>query len=171
MKSSSKSSSHPTVLISVVAAVVLWLVATWFEDDSRWLPPEARNEIDTSIDTPRRDTPVRVDTDVLSCSQAESDLQEKVDSAQYCSSDDDCTLFDYGYPIQCLTSVAKAEVTALRLEYRKYESSCAYRVYYDCPSGEMEREAVCRNNRCAVELISNDPLQDETLQHLGIKGL
>lgn len=166
-----KSSSYQTALISVIAAVVLWLVATWFEDDSRWLPPEAVKQIDTTVQAPMTDTPVRIDTDVLSCSQAEETLQARVDSAQYCSSDDDCTLFDYGYPIQCLTSVAKAEITALRLEYRNYENSCAYRVYYDCPSGEMERQAVCRDNRCAVELISNDPLQDATLQHLGIKDL
>jgi hypothetical protein len=164
-----KSPSFQTALISVVVAVVLWLAATWFEDDSRWLPPAALSEIDTSLQTPRQDTPVRVDTDVLSCSQAEANLQAKVNSAEYCSIDDDCTLFDYGYPIQCLTSVAKTEITALRLEYRKYEESCAYRVYYDCPSGEMERQAVCRDNQCTVELISNDPLQDATLQHLGIK--
>jgi hypothetical protein len=166
-----KSSSNPTVLISVVAAVVLWLGATLFEDDSRWLPPEANTRFDTAVEAPRRDTPVRIDTDVLSCSQAESNLQAKVDDARYCSIDDDCTLFDYGYPIQCLTSVSKSEITSLRTEYRQYESSCAYRVYYDCPSGDMERQAVCRNNLCSVELISNDPLQDMTLQHLGIKDL
>ncbi len=166
-----KSSSYQTATISVVVATVLWLAATWFEDDSRWLPPAVPVDIDTSMAAPRPDSPVRIDTDVLSCAQAESNLQEKVDNAQYCYSDDDCTLFDYGYPIQCLTSVATSEITALRLEYRKYEASCAYRVYYDCPSGEMEREAVCRNNRCTVELISNDPLQDATLQYLGIKDL
>ena len=166
-----KSTSYQTALISVVVAVVLWLAATWFEDDSRWLPPPAPGNIDASLEVPRQDTPVRIDTDVLSCSMAETNLQAKVDAAQYCSIDDDCTLFDYGYPIQCLTSVAKTEITALRLEYRKYEDSCAYRVYYDCPSGEMERQAVCRTNHCTVELISNDPLQDATLQHLGIKEL
>ncbi len=164
-----KPSSYPTVLISVVAAVVLWLGATWLEDDARWLPPEVKNQFDSTVETPRPDTPVRADTDVLSCSQSEATLQAKVDSAQYCATDDDCTLFDYGYPIQCLTSVSKSEITALRMEYRNYENSCAYRVYYDCPSGEMERQAVCRNNRCEVELTSNDPLQDMTLQHLGIK--
>ncbi len=164
-----KPSSYPTVLISVVAAIVLWLAATWFEDDSRWLPPEVNKQFDTGMETPRADTPVRVDTDVLSCSQAEARLQAKVDDARYCVEDDDCTLFDYGYPIQCLTSVARSEISALRIEYRNYENSCAYRVYYDCPSGEMERRAVCRSNRCAVELISNDPLQDMTLQHLGIQ--
>jgi hypothetical protein len=93
-----------------------------------------------------------------------------VQEAQYCTTDDDCTLFDYGYPIQCLTSVAKSENTSLRLEYRNYEQSCAYRVYYDCPSGDMERQAVCNDNRCEVDLVSIDPLKDETLQHLGIKN-
>ena len=162
-------SSFQTAVISVVAAIVLWFVATWFEDDSRWLPSPVNNQFDTTVATPRQDTPLRVATDVLSCSQAEAALQAKVESAQYCSSDDDCTLFDYGYPIQCLTSVAKSEISALRMEYRNYEDSCAYRVYYDCPSGEMERQAVCRSNRCSVELLSNDPLQDMTLQYLGIK--
>ena len=164
-----KPSSYQTALISVVAAIVLWFVATWFEDDARWLPPEVQNQFDAAVEAPREDTPVRVDTDVLSCSQAEATLQAKVDEARHCTADADCTLFDYGYPIQCLTSVAKSEISALRVEYRNYENSCAYRVYYDCPSGEMERQAVCRSNRCSVELISNDPLQDMTLQYLGIK--
>lgn len=167
-----KSSSFKTGLISVIAAVVLWLGATWFEDDAHWMPPESpAAQFDNRPVSPRQDTPVRVATDVVSCSQAEVSLQAKVDSAQYCATDDDCTLFDYGYPIQCLTSVSKSEISALRLEYRNYENSCAYRVYYDCPSGEMERVAVCRNNRCAVDLVSTDPLKDATLQHLGIKDL
>ena len=166
-----KQSSNSTILISVILAVVLWLAATWFEDDSRWMPAERSKSIDATLTAPREDTPLRVRTDSLSCQQAETNLVDKVDNARSCSIDDDCTLFDYGYPIQCLTSVAKTEITALRLEYRKYEESCAYRVYYDCPSGPMEREAVCRNNRCTVELATDDQLKDQTLQHLGIKNL
>jgi hypothetical protein len=164
-----KSSSNPTILLSVVLAVVLWFGATWFEDDSRWLPDEPTEAVDLSLETARPDTPLRVNTDELSCQQVEADLVSSVDASQYCSTDDDCTLFDYGYPIQCMTSVSKAEITALRAAYRNYEESCAYRVYYDCPSGAMERQAVCRNNRCAVELLTLDPLKDATLQHLGIK--
>lgn len=166
-----KSSSNPTVLLSVVLAVALWFAATSFEDDARWLPDEPTGPVDMSLEAPRRDTPLRTNTDTLSCQQVESNLVSDVDASQYCSTDDDCTLFDYGYPIQCMTSVSKAEVTALRLAYRKYEQSCSYRVYYDCPSGAMERQAVCRNNRCEVELLTLDPLKDETLQHLGIKDL
>ena len=67
-----------------------------------------------------------------------------------------------------MTSVAKSEITALRLEYRNYERSCLYRVYYDCPTGHMERQAVCRNNRCTVELQSNEILEEATLDYLGI---
>jgi hypothetical protein len=108
-------------------------------------------------------------TDVLSCEQSETILDEVVAAARYCSSDDDCTLFDFGYPIQCMTSVSKEQITALRIAYRRDENSCLYRVYYDCPSGEMERMPICRNNRCEVELTTTDPLQDATLQYLGIK--
>ena len=164
------SKSYPVAWISAAVAVLLWLVATWFEDDARWLPPEAAMAVNPTIETPRTDTPLRINTDALSCEQAETTLVGKVEDAQYCSTDDDCTLFDYGYPIQCLTSVAKTEITTLRLEYRRYEQSCAYRVYYDCPSGEMERQAICRNNRCEVELVGTDPLEAETLQHLGIEA-
>ena len=156
-------------MISVVLAVVLWFAATWFEDDSRWLPAEQEVQEPLALQSPRSDSPLRVNTDALSCQQVEEDLVASVASAQYCSSDDDCTLFDYGYPIQCMTSVSRSEITSLRIAYRSYEQSCAYRVYYDCPSGSMERQAVCRNNRCEVDLVSNDPLQDETLQHLGIR--
>ncbi|MDH5345167.1 MAG: hypothetical protein OEW59_05325 [Gammaproteobacteria bacterium] len=166
-----KSSSRPTILVSVVLAVGLWLAATLMEDDSRWLPPVPGEEIDTTLAATRADTPLRANTDVLSCGQVEENLTRQVGEAQSCSTDDDCTLFDFGYPIQCMTSVAKSEITALRLAYRDYEKSCAYRVYYDCPSGELERQAVCRNNRCAVELVGSEPLQDETLQHIGIKDL
>jgi hypothetical protein len=105
----------------------------------------------------------------MSCEQAEAGMVAMVDEARYCTTDDDCTLFDYGYPIQCLTSVNRAQITALRQEYRRYEASCSYRVYYDCPSGEMQREAVCRNNRCAVDLVTDELLKDQTLRHLGIQ--
>jgi len=165
-----KSSSNPTVLLSVVLAVALWLVATWFEDDSRWLPKEPVAAVEFPMDGQRTDTPLRTNTDAMSCQQVETELVADVDAAQHCVTDDDCTLFDFGYPIQCMTSVAREDITALRLAYRNYEQSCAYRVYYDCPSGNMERQPVCRNNRCEVELVTIDPLKDETMQHLGIKG-
>lgn len=155
--------------MSAAVAVVLWLVATWFEDDDRWLPAAARAPAATWPQTSRPDTPLAVETKVPDCAQAEAKLAAKVDEARYCVTDEDCTLFDYGYPIQCLTSVSTAEITALRLQYVNYDQSCSFRVYYDCPSGAMERLPVCRNQRCEVELVGVEPLQDETLRHLGIQ--
>jgi hypothetical protein len=102
------------------------------------------------------------------CGETEEALRALVDESQSCSVDDDCTIFDFGYPIQCLTSVAKSQITALRLEYRKYEQSCDYRVYYDCPSEPLERYPVCRNNHCTVELRTIDLLREETLDHIGV---
>jgi len=159
---------YATALISISAAVVLWLIATWLEGDTPWLLPKPEAGTGISNAEVRPDTPVQVKSDLAGCEQAEDALRQKVDDAQYCSTDDDCTLFDYGYPIECLTSVAKTEITALRLEYRNYEQSCAYRVYYDCPTGDMERQAVCRSNRCAVELQSTEVLEEETRDYLGL---
>ena len=67
-----------------------------------------------------------------------------------------------------MMSVAKSEITALRLEYRQYEQSCEYRVYYDCPAEPMERRAFCEQNRCSVYLYAIDTLEEETLEYLGI---
>ncbi len=159
---------YATALISISAAVVLWLIATWLEGDTPWLIPTPEAGTGFSNAEVRLDTPVQIKPDLAGCEQAEDALRQKVDDAQYCSTDDDCTLFDYGYPIECLTSVAKTEITALRLEYRNYEQSCAYRVYYDCPTGDMERQAVCRSNRCAVELQSTEVLEEETRDYLGL---
>ncbi len=160
---------YATALISISVAVALWLIATWLEGDSPRLVPrpgEGTGFVNSEV---RPDTPVQVTPDLNRCEQVEDALRHKVDDAQICSTDDDCTLFDYGYPIQCLTSVAKTEITALRLEFRNYGERCENRLYYDCPTGSMERQAVCRNNRCAVELQSTEFLEDETLDYLGLE--
>jgi len=160
---------YATALISIVVAVGLWLIATWLEGDSAWLKSQPEPAAEISGDSVRPDSPVQADADVAGCDQVEDDLRQQVDASQSCSIDEDCTLFDYGYPIQCLTSVAKSEITALRLRYRNYEQSCPYRVYYDCPTGSMERQPVCRSNRCTVELQSNGILEETTLDYLGIE--
>ena len=159
-----------TAAISVVAAVGLWLIATVLEDDSRWQPPAGDTGSVAGFGRQAADSPIRGGAAALRCQEAERSMQELVQQSQMCVSDDDCTIFDYGYPIQCLTSVAKSEITALRIKYRDYEANCEFRVYYDCPSEPLERHPVCRNNRCEVVLRTLDYLRDETLQHLGIDG-
>ena len=157
-----------TTSIAVVIAVVLFTVATWLEGDPPPPEPVAPENTPTMSREVRPDTAVRDDRDSLSCRAAEEALRTRVEASQSCTVDEDCIIFDYGYPIQCLTSVAQREVTALRLEYRNYEQSCTHRVYYDCPSEPMERRPVCRNNRCVVELRTLDLLKDQTLEYLGI---
>lgn len=160
--------SSSTTAVSLVIAIVLFSVASWL-DSGRPAPepppPEKTPTMQTAV---RADSELRDELALRSCRDAESTLMSRLEASQSCAVDSDCTIFDYGYPIQCLTSVAQSEVSALRLEYRNYEQSCDHRVYYDCPSEPMERKAVCRNNRCAVELQTLDFLKDETLRHLGI---
>jgi len=161
--------SLATAVISVIVAVALWLVATWLEGDTRWLlPASPADPVPGQVEV-RPNSEIQVSAEVADCDQAEAALREKVSGAQYCATDDDCTLFDYGYPIECLTSVAKNEISALRAEYSRYEQSCQYRVYYDCPTGRMQRHAVCRSNRCAVELRSTEGLEEKTLDYLGVE--
>lgn len=156
----------PIALLSAVIAVVLWYVATLLEGDAGLVEPETP-EVQPAFGRTTRETPVVGGRAELDCRQAEERMQALVDDARHCEVDADCTIFDYGYPIQCLTSVARSEITAIRLEYREYEKSCEYRVYYDCPSEPLERQAVCRNNRCEVQLGTLDGLKEQTLEHIG----
>ncbi len=160
--------SGKTVPISILVAIVLWGLATWFEGERS--QPEL-----PSVDAKRAfgnevspDTDLRTDGMIQSCMDAEANVLKLVEESQYCENNEECTIFDYGYPIQCLTSVATSAITSLRLEYRKYEQSCEYRVYYDCPAEPLQRRPVCRDNRCAVELHTLDLLKDATLDHIGV---
>ncbi len=104
----------------------------------------------------------------LSCEETENSLRDRIEAARYCATDSECTLFDFGYPIECMMSVAKSEITTLRGEYRIYEKSCDFRVYFDCPSEPMYRRAICQENRCSVSLQTIDNLEEETLEYLGL---
>ena len=157
-----------TAAVSALIAIVLWYLAISLEGDARWVEPTPRSGDAASFGRQTGDSPVRGGAAALRCQNAERRMQDLVEQSRMCRSDDDCTIFDYGYPIQCLTSVATTEITALRIEYREYEADCEFRVYYDCPSEPLERHPVCRNDRCEVELRAPDYLRDETLHHLGI---
>ena len=155
-----------TTTLAIVIAIVLFGVASLL--DQRWQkPPEAPPEIvPEMLRMADRESALPDRSAVLSCEAAETTLLATVDAAQSCEVDDDCTILDYGYPIQCLTSIAQEDVSAVRLEYRNYEESCAYRVYYDCPSEPMQRVPVCRNNRCEVELQRHDALKELTMDYI-----
>ena len=155
-------------LISIAAAFVLWYIAYSLENDSRWLPETTQSEEAPDWLRPAVDTPLQTDEKAQGCARTEEELRASVEAARSCMTDNDCTLFDYGYPIQCLTSVSRLQITALRLAYRNYEQQCDFRVYYDCPTGEMERRPVCVDNQCAVDLSGNEILTEETLDYLGI---
>ena len=159
-----------TMAISLVIAVVLFAVASLIEGERPAPEPPPAEDTPQIIREVRPDTAVRDDRDTQTCKAAETALMAKVEAAQACEVDDDCTILDYGYPIQCLTSIAQDQVTAVRLQYRSYEESCTYRVYYDCPSEPLKRVPICRNNRCEVELQTNDELKQLTLDYINRQG-
>ncbi len=157
---------YSAAVASVIATLLLGFMVKIVNDDPAWLPFD-------SGDTPVKpaaepSASVAVYSPALNCKETENALRDRIDTARYCATDSDCTLFDFGYPIDCMTSVAKSEITALRLDYRRYEQSCDYRVYFDCPAEPMERRAVCEENRCIISLQAIDTLEEETLVHLGI---
>ena len=158
--------STSTAAACVLSVFLLWLVIAIDSGQAPWLPigtsePPASTPPQT-VAEPATSPPI------LTCEETENALRGRIDTARYCMTDSDCTLFDFGYPIDCMTSVAKSEITDLRLEYRRYEESCDFRVYFDCPAEPMVRRAVCQQNRCSVSLETIDGLEKETLDYLGI---
>ena len=157
-----------TAFAWLLAILLLWFMIMTDNDDLSWLqigtgePPAA-----SVAESPEAPAPISV---TLSCEETENSLRGRIDAARYCTTNSDCTLFDFGYPIDCMTSVAKAEITALRVEYRRYEQSCDFRVHFDCPAEPMVRRAVCQENRCSVSLQTVDTLEDETLEYLGLSS-
>jgi hypothetical protein len=155
------------VPVSVGIAVVLWFLATLLESRLQapeQAPPPAGPVAEDSVEDFPAGEVVRAP---LSCEVSEARLKRVIDRARSCEVDDDCTLFDYGYPLDCMTSVAKSQIPSLREEYRKYDESCEFRVFYDCPTDPYVRLSLCRNNRCIVELDRRDEeLQDSTLEQM-----
>lgn len=156
-----------TTSLSFAIAIVLFLVATLLEGDPP--PPEVllAEDAPEMIRVVREDTAVRDTRTAEACRDAEAALVRTVENSQFCSVDSDCTILDYGYPLQCMTSIAQESVSDYRLQYRDYEERCEYRVYYDCPDAPMTRTPVCRANRCEVELSRNEVLRQLTLDHIG----
>lgn len=152
------------VLVSVAVAVMLWLLATALErrlelGNEAPLPAEREPVVQEQPVGERATTPP-------GCEATETRLSQVIAGARACEVDDDCTLFDYGYPMDCMTSVSKSQVPLLREEYRRYDEACDFRVFYDCPTEPYVRLPLCRNNRCVVELDTRHDLQESTLDQL-----
>lgn len=159
--------SSSTTSLSIAIAVVLFALATFIEGESPppELPPaEATPQFIRDV---RPDSAVRDGGSAEACREAEDALKQTVETARACNVDEDCTILDYGYPLQCMTSIAQSSVSAYRLQYRQYEERCEFRVYYDCPSAPMTRVPVCRDNLCEVELTRHEALKELTMQHIG----
>ena len=154
------------VLLSAMIAVVLWIMATVVEMHLRQ-KDVLQDEISGPVDQAQPEGSAADTAMAMSCQETEARLEETVHKARFCTTDEDCTLFDYGYPIDCMTSVAKAQVPLLRQEYKRYDETCEHRVFFDCPTEPYVRLALCRNNRCIVELASNEALENATLNHIG----
>jgi hypothetical protein len=152
------------MIASLAAVLLLGVMIKINFDDPSW----PHNETSEATITAGKGSALSPHPPALTCEETEISLRERIETTRYCETDGDCTLFDFGYPIDCMTSVAKSGITALRLQYRDYEQSCAFRVYYDCPTEPMERRAACQENRCTVSLHTIDTLENETLDYLGI---
>ena len=155
------------VLLSAAVAIFLWLLATWLEGADRAIGDTGSPD-SPSMGHVRPDSQTQASVGGAPCDDVEAEIRDLVQQSRSCATDADCAIFDYGYPIECLTSVARSEISFLRTQFRRYHESCEYRVYYDCPTGESSRRPVCRNRQCEVELTDPDSLQDETLDYLGI---
>lgn len=140
------------VVLSALVAAVLWMSATLLQRNIGSAEQDAAGSPFLRQPPSGPDRQETGGTTLLSCQETENRLAQVVDGSRHCVTDEECTLFDYGYPIDCMTSVAKDRIPLLREEYRRYDESCEHRVFFDCPTEPYVRLPVCRDNRCVVEL-------------------
>jgi hypothetical protein len=165
-------STTSLLTISAAIAVVLWLLATLLQlslQPARRMPVTAPEPVPETREVPAEQAAARVMERRSShevCSAIEVELRSVIGETRQCTTNDECTLFDYGYPIDCMTSVAKSGIVPLREAYRKYDESCEHRVFYDCPTEPFVRLPVCQSGRCEVELLDPRSLQDETVEEI-----
>ncbi len=154
--------------VSSAVAVVLWLLATLLQVGLRPDLPVPEPQPEPVQESLRQESSPAGERLSLqeSCTRAESEIRSIVSDARQCATDDDCTLFDYGYPIDCMTSVAKSDIVTLREGFREYGERCEHRVFFDCPTEPFVRLPVCQSGRCEVELVDPRNLQEETLEEL-----
>ena len=153
-----------TLRLSAVVAVALWLLATLGDLLLRPPPPRSVPAAGEAVGASEDRTRASAQAIPASCPDVEDNLETLVSESRACRTDDDCTLFDYGYPIDCMTSVAKTAIPALRTAYRQYDDSCEHRLFYDCPTEPFVRVPVCRNQRCTVELFGNGSVEGRSLE-------
>lgn len=150
-----------TLRLSAIVAVALWLLATLGEMMLRPPPVPPVPASGAQASDQAQETAPAVPA---SCPAVEDNLEALVGESRTCETDDDCTLFDYGYPIDCMTSVAKSAIPGLRTAYRQYDDSCEHRLFFDCPTEPFVRVPVCRNQRCTVELFRNGSIEGRSLE-------
>ncbi len=152
--------------VSVLLVMTLWL----FAESLRQAPPPVSVPTPAPQVVPAPTAPVNRPTagseETLSCATVESRLIEQLAASRSCTRNADCTIVDYGYPVECLTAVARAQISELRQAFFAYRERCEYRVYYDCPTGDARPYAVCDAGRCEVRLLLPDRLSDDTLDYL-----
>lgn len=156
-----KKSTINILRLSAVVAVGLWLLATLGEMMLRPPPPPPATPVPEQSAGPSPDVAPAVPA---ACPAVEDNLEALVAESRSCETDDQCTLFDYGYPIDCMTSVAKSAIPALRTAYKQYDESCEHRLFYDCPTDPFVRVPVCRDSRCTVELFGNGSVDGRSLE-------
>jgi len=85
------------------------------------------------------------------CETQEKDINQLIDSKNYCGQDSDCILLDidYGCPFGCYNLINKNEefqsINDLIMKYAKSEcSECMYK----CPQEPKTEEIECINNKC-----------------------
>ena len=79
------------------------------------------------------------------CSELESQIQDKIKSMNYCNADDDCAIKNFGCPFDCGGYVnINSDVRSIEQQSDKYRGLCGVCKYECLPV----LKPVCINNKC-----------------------
>lgn len=114
--------------------------------------------------------------DKKSCNELENDIHKKIEDANYCATDADCAIAQFGVcPFGCYNFVNKnADTSAIKNLLGAYTSRCKACIY-KCTSPPAPEEIYCRNNKCVDGRLNNAQVNtttgDKQLEVIRIKAV
>ncbi len=87
-------------------------------------------------------------TQTARCDAREAQIRERIESANYCSADEDCAIADFGCPFGCGSYVNnKSDTAAIHAQISAYNEACGGPCVYRCPA--LRYKPACVQSKCA----------------------
>ena len=148
---------HAGAIFASVLLVLLIGFVEMYETD--WLASFVPQ--DNGVDEPIAAESLTDIPEEPTCVQLEAEFAAKLEQAQPCQVDADCSLARFECPFQCVNSVSTSILAELKREETAFQQTCN-RCESSCPQTLTKWRAACVRQRCIVMDRSIEELEEAT---------